>query len=68
MAYLSLLTLGAVVFVSTNIDNFLLLVVLFTDQRLSSRQVILGQYLGFLGLVAISIACSLLAIVISPNG
>ena len=64
MQYLSLLGLGMVVFVSTDIDDLLLLAVLFMDRRLSARQVILGQYLGFLGLVAASVACSLLAIVI----
>src|ERR1035437_10215015 len=62
MSYLSLLGLGLMVFVSTDIDDLLLLVVLFADRRLSARQVILGQYLGFLALVAASLACSCLAI------
>jgi cadmium resistance protein CadD (predicted permease) len=67
MPYLSLLLLGLVAFVSTDIDDLLLLVLLFADRRLSSRQVVLGQYLGFLGLLVVSLACSLLAIVIPAH-
>lgn len=62
--YLSLLGFGLMIFVSTDIDDLLLLIVLFSDRRLSFRRIILGQYLGFLGLVAASVACSLLAIII----
>lgn len=64
MSYLSLLGLGLAAFIATDIDDLLLLVVLFADRRLATRQVIVGQYLGFLGLLALSGACALVAIVI----
>jgi len=66
MPLLSLIALAAMVFVSTDIDDLLLLILLFSDRRLSHRQVILGQFLGFLAIVVASLACSLLAILIPP--
>ena len=60
----TLLGLGLAAFIATGIDDLLRLVVRFANRRLSARQVIVRQYLGFLALLALSVACSLLAIVI----
>jgi len=64
MQYLSLLGTGLLVFISTDIDDYLLLVVLLADRRLSARQVLLGQYIGFASLLAAGLAGSCLAFVI----
>lgn len=63
MQYLSLLATGLLVFISTDIDDYLLLVVFLADRRLSARQVLVGQYLGFVSLLAVGMAGSCLAMV-----
>ncbi|WP_437641699.1 hypothetical protein [Sorangium sp. So ce854] len=55
------LGVSAVVFVSTNIDDILLLAAFFSDPAVTSRQVVAGQFLGMAALVAASVACALLA-------
>ena len=52
--------LGGVVFVSTNIDDILLLATFFADPALARRQVVAGQFIGMGALVAISAVCGLL--------
>jgi len=64
MPYWSLLSAGLLVFASTDLDDYLLLVVMLADRRLSPRQVLVGQYLGFAALLAVGMAGSCLAIVI----
>jgi cadmium resistance protein CadD (predicted permease) len=48
------LGLAVVVFVATNVDDILLLALLFADATLKPRSVILGQVLGIAALVVIS--------------
>lgn len=55
------LGVSAVVFVSTNIDDILLLAAFFSDPAVTPRQVVAGQFLGMAALVAASVACALLA-------
>jgi cadmium resistance protein CadD (predicted permease) len=64
---LSTLPLAVVVFVSTNVDDILLLAAFFSDQRLRPRQIIAGQLLGMTALVAASAAGALLAFAV-PEG
>lgn len=48
--------LGVITFVSTNVDDFFLLLAFFADGRSKKRQVVLGQYLGMGALVILSLA------------
>jgi cadmium resistance protein CadD (predicted permease) len=64
MSYLSVIILGMVVFASTNIDDLLVLLIFFADRRYKTRHVVLGQYLGFSGLLAVSFICCFLAIAV----
>jgi cadmium resistance protein CadD (predicted permease) len=58
------LGLAVVVFVSTNVDDILLLALLFADARLQPRSVILGQVLGIAALVAISAVAAVAALAV----
>jgi cadmium resistance protein CadD (predicted permease) len=60
----ALIGLGAAVFAATNIDDLFVLMVFFADPAFPARQVILGQYLGILALVALSLLGALAALVI----
>lgn len=61
------LGVAVVVFAATNVDDILLLAAFFADPDLSPRQVVAGQFLGMLVLVAASAVCALFAVVI-PAG
>jgi cadmium resistance protein CadD (predicted permease) len=52
------------VFISTNIDDVFLLMLFFGDKRFKEREIVIGQYLGIGTLIAISLALSLLGLVI----
>jgi cadmium resistance protein CadD (predicted permease) len=58
------LSVAVVVFVSTNVDDVLLLAAFFADPCLSPRAVVAGQFLGIGALVAASAAAALAALVI----
>ncbi|XXX82388.1 cadmium resistance transporter [Sorangium sp. So ce134] len=62
-------TLGVsvVVFISTNVDDILLLSAFFADPGFTPRQVVAGQFLGMGALVLASVACALLAVRV-PDG
>ena len=61
------LGVAVVVFAATNVDDILLLAAFFADPHVSPRQVVAGQFLGMLVLVAASAVCALFAVVI-PAG
>ncbi|MGO9435002.1 MAG: cadmium resistance transporter [Terracidiphilus sp.] len=61
---LALIGLAVVLFASTNVDDIFVLVGFFTDRRLSTRDIVLGQYVGFTALFGVSVAASLLSLVI----
>ncbi|AUX32927.1 MULTISPECIES: cadmium resistance transporter [Sorangium] len=61
------LGVSVVVFISTNIDDILLLSAFFADSRFTPRQVVAGQFLGMAALVLASVACALLAVRV-PDG
>lgn len=67
MDLLSILGIGVVVFVSTNLDDIFLLSAFFADPRLRPRSVVAGQFLGIGALVAASALAALAALVI-PEG
>ena len=60
-----LIGLAIALFASTNIDDIFVLVSFFADQRLESRYIVLGQYIGIATLFAVSLLASLLSLVIS---
>jgi len=64
---LPLIGLGVTVFVSTNLDDILLLSVFFADRHLSWKAVVAGQFLGIGALVAASSVAALAALAI-PEG
>ncbi|WP_437873339.1 cadmium resistance transporter [Sorangium sp. So ce363] len=64
---LPILGVSVVVFVSTNIDDILLLSAFFADPGFTPAQVVAGQFLGNAALVIASVACALLAVRV-PDG
>jgi cadmium resistance protein CadD (predicted permease) len=64
---LSHLSVAAVVFVSTNVDDILLIAMLFADRALAPRAVISGQFLGIGALVALSAVAGVAALAV-PEG
>ncbi|AUX43493.1 cadmium transporter [Sorangium cellulosum] len=61
------LGVSVVVFVSTNVDDILLLSAFFSDPGFTPRQIVAGQLLGMAALVLVSAACALLALRV-PEG
>ncbi len=61
---MSIILLGIAVFISTNLDDIFILMAFFADRKFTHRQVIIGQYLGIGALTLLSIAASLMALVI----
>ena len=49
-----------IAFASTNIDDLFILTLFFGDQRYKSRDIFIGQYLGIIVLIGLSVAGSLL--------
>jgi cadmium resistance protein CadD (predicted permease) len=62
----ALFGLAIVLFVSTNVDDLVVLVALFAHSKFRARDVVAGQYLGLAVLFVVSAAGALLALVI-PN-
>ncbi len=63
-AALAALAIG--LFVTTNLDDLFILLGFFSDPRYRPRQIAIGQLLGIAALFAVSVAASLLALVVSP--
>jgi cadmium resistance protein CadD (predicted permease) len=64
MDILSVIGVGVAAFIATNIDDMAVLIVFFAQALLPACQVTFGQYVGFLTLVAISVAGSLISLVV----
>ena len=58
---------GIAAFVSTNIDDLFILLVFFSTPRFPPLQIVLGQYIGMGSLLSVSIAGSLIALVLPRN-
>lgn len=52
-------------FVSTNVDDVFVLLMFFADPAYRPRQVVAGQFIGIGALIALSVAGSLIALVVS---
>ncbi|AKU96255.1 Cadmium resistance transporter [Labilithrix luteola] len=59
---LNTLVKAVVVFVSTNVDDIVLLSVLFADPKLRPRSIVAGQFLGIGALVVVSVVAGSLAV------
>jgi cadmium resistance protein CadD (predicted permease) len=53
-----------VLFASTNIDDVFVLIGFFADPKFRTRDIVLGQYAGIAALFSVSVAASLLSLVI----
>jgi len=61
---LQLIGLAVVLFASTNVDDFFVLVGFFADPKFRARNIVLGQYAGIVMLFGLSLLGSLLSLVI----
>jgi cadmium resistance protein CadD (predicted permease) len=64
---LSLIGVGIIAFVSTNIDDLILSMALFADPAYRPALVVVGQYAGIAALIGLSLLGSLVALVV-PTG
>ncbi len=63
-SFLALLGLAITLFFSTNADDLIMLVGFFADHRFRVRDIVMGQYAGLTVLFVVSVAASLLSVVI----
>jgi cadmium resistance transport/sequestration family protein len=61
---LALIGMAIVMFVSTNVDDVVVLAGFFADKRFRARDTVLGQYVGITALFGASVAASLISLVI----
>jgi cadmium resistance protein CadD (predicted permease) len=61
---LALVGLALALFGSTNVDDIFVLVGFFSDPRLHVRDIVIGQYVGIAALFGVSVAVSMLSLVI----
>ena len=67
MDFPALVGVGVAAFVSTNIDDLFILMVFFATPRFPFSQIILGQYIGMGSLIGVSLAGSLITLVLPRN-
>lgn len=63
----TLIGVGIAAFVSTNIDDLFILMIFFATLRFPALQIVLGQYLGMGSLMGVSLAGSLITLVLPLN-
>lgn len=67
MDFAALVGVGIAAFVSTNVDDLLILMAFFATPRFTPFQIVLGQYIGMGSLIAVSLLGSLIALVVPRN-
>ena len=67
MDFSALVGVGIAAFVSTNIDDLLILMAFFATPKFSPFQIVLGQYIGMGSLMAVSLLGLLIALVVPRN-
>ena len=67
MDFPALVGVGVAAFVSTNIDDLFILMVFFATPRFPFYQIVLGQYIGMGSLIGVSLAGSLITLVLPRN-
>ena len=67
MDFSALVGVGIAAFVSTNIDDLLILMAFFATPKFPPFQIVLGQYIGMGSLMAVSLLGLLIALVVPRN-
>jgi cadmium resistance protein CadD (predicted permease) len=67
MDFSLLVGVGIAAFVSTNIDDLLILMAFFATPRFPPFQIVLGQYIGMRSLIAVCLLGLLIALVVPRN-
>jgi cadmium resistance protein CadD (predicted permease) len=63
----ALIGVGIAAFVSTNVDDLFILMIFFATLRFPAFQIVLGQYIGMGSLLGVSLAASLITLVLPRN-
>lgn len=58
---------GILAFASTNIDDVFILMLFFANKEFTTKQVVMGQYLGIIALTMLSLAGSLIGLLVAPK-
>jgi len=61
---MEILLTSILAFVSTNIDDLFLLTLFFGNRTLKARDIVIGQLLGISTLIAVSLACSVVGLLV----
>lgn len=62
----ALIGIAVVLFASTNVDDVFVLLGFFADPKFRVRQIVLGQFIGIAALYGVSVAASLVSLVVAP--
>lgn len=54
-------------FIATNLDDLFVLMTFFSNKGFKAKQIVLGQYIGVMALIAISVLSYFLKLVIPVN-
>ena len=64
---MELIVTSILAFASTNIDDLFILMLFFANNQYKAKSIVLGQYIGFIALIAISFAGSLLGLLVPQS-
>jgi cadmium resistance transport/sequestration family protein len=64
---MELIVTSIIAFASTNIDDVFILMLFFANKEYKSKQVVLGQYVGIIALITISLIGSLIGLLIEQK-
>ena len=65
--FIFLVFTAVAMFIATNLDDLFVLMIFFSNKEFKAKQIVLGQYLGVLALIAISALSYFLKLVIPVN-
>jgi cadmium resistance protein CadD (predicted permease) len=65
--FIFLVFTAVAIFIATNLDDLFVLMIFFSNKEFETRHVVLGQYIGFMALIAISALSYFLKLVIPVN-
>lgn len=63
---MKIIVAGVIAFITTNIDDVFILVLMFSNRALSKRNVVAGQYAGIATLIVISLLGSAIGLIVDP--
>src|SRR6188768_3847683 len=63
---MEILIASVIAFVSTNIDDIFILTLFYGNKKFNGREIVAGQFLGIISLIAISLVASLVGLFIDP--